>query len=170
MGQDPIVGTSDLIYQNKQLKLTDSTIYINTTENISGSIGGTIVTNGGVNIKKDLYLGGDLYTLISKSSENTFIGDNGISTPSDITNFNFNNFTYFTAIVTVSKKLSSNSLYSGIDIKGIQLSSGWQITTNSIGDDTGINFNINSQGQIQYTSNSVGNWLSTTIKFKTTSI
>jgi len=170
MGQNSIVGTSDLIYQNNQLKLTDSTLYINNTENILGTSGGTLITNGGVNIKKDMYIGGDLYMKISKISENVFIGNNGVNIPANITNFNFSNVNYFTAIVSIIKNTSTSSLCSGFDIRGIQLVSGWEITSNDIGDETGIHFNITNSGQIQYTSNSIGNWLSTTIKFKTTSI
>ena len=63
------------------------------------------------------------------------------------------------------------------EIKGLKKKSGWFIDTSSIGDVLGINFYIttdpnNGSGQIQYTSDSKNDWVSTQMKFRalTTSI
>ena len=218
-GGDPIITTDDLIYKDFTLTLGNmSKILLNNTEDVMGSNGGTIITNGGVNIsksvyigdslmvdsgtlvlnstvnstgltsgtlvnyggasiKKDLYVGGDVYVgghkvNVNLDVEQTFSAGNGIFTPQSITNFIFNNAVvrYFTAMVSVCKTDIFGTYSTGYDIKGIQANSGWVLSSTDLGDNTGINFSIDSFGQMMYTSNSVGNWISTIIKFKMLSL
>ena len=61
-------------------------------------------------------------------------------------------------------------LYANYDIRGVQKQNGdWAINTTFVGDNTGYVFsidNVNSKGQIKYTSTNVSGWSSTTIKFR----
>jgi hypothetical protein len=112
---------------------------------------------------------GDIIKEVSFSAQN-----NQLSV-ANITNLTFPNNTVrsFSAIVSVCiVKSAGQNLYANFDIKGIQKDIGdWAINTNFIGDNTGIVFsisNVNSKGQIQYISESLSNWVSTTFKFKAT--
>ncbi len=110
---------------------------------------------------------GDIIKEISFSAQN-----NQLSL-ANITNLAFPNNTVrsFSAIISVCIVRSAGSnLYANFDIRGIQKDIGdWMINTNFIGDNTGIIFsisNVNSKGQIQYISEDLSNWVSTTFKFK----
>ena len=81
-------------------------LILSSTENIIGSNGGTIITQGGINIQKDLYVGGNIIT-----PTNVFMADNGVSF-GEIPNFKFNSG-YFTAMVYVSKQVNSGVLNAG---------------------------------------------------------
>jgi hypothetical protein len=112
---------------------------------------------------------GDIIKEVSFSAQN-----NQLSV-ANITNLAFPNNTVrsFSAIVSVCiVKSAGQNLYANFDIKGIQKDIGdWAINTNFIGDNTGIVFsisNVNSKGQIQYISEDLSNWVSTTFKFKAT--
>jgi hypothetical protein len=210
-GQDPIVGTEDLIYQNNNLVLgNESKILLNNTEDVVGNNGGTIITNGGINISKSAYIGGSLDvqtgvlslnntinatgltngTLVNYGGaaiqkdlfvggnlflggekiniEQTFLANNGTFIAEAITNFVFDNslVRYFTAMVSVCKTSTLNTISTGHEIKGIQTDSGWVLSNSTIGNNTSVYFSIDSLGQMMYTSNSIGNWISTVIKFR----
>jgi hypothetical protein len=112
---------------------------------------------------------GDIIKEISFSAQN-----NQLSV-ANITNLAFPNNTVrsFSTIISVCIVRSAGSnLYANFDIRGIQKDIGdWTINTNFIGDNTGIVFtisNVNSKGQIQYISEDLSNWVSTTFKFKAT--
>ena len=112
---------------------------------------------------------GDIIKEVSFSAQN-----NQLSV-ANITNLAFPNNTVrsFSAIVSVCiVKSAGQNLYANFDIKGIQKDIGdWAINTNFIGDNTGIVFsisNVNSKGQIQYISEDLSNWVSTTFKFNAT--
>jgi hypothetical protein len=107
--------------------------------------------------------------------EVSFTAQNNQLNVANITNLAFPNNTVrsFSAIVSVCiMKSAGPNLYANYDIKGVQKDIGdWVVNTNFIGDNTGIVFNIsnvNSKGQIQYISEDLSNWVSTTFKFKAT--
>ena len=112
---------------------------------------------------------GDIIKEVSFSAQNNQLSK------ANITNLAFPNNTVrsFSAIVSVCiMKSAGQNLYANYDIKGVQRDIGdWVINTTFIGDNTGIVFNIsnvNSKGQIQYISEDLSNWVSTTFKFKAT--
>ena len=61
--------------------------------------------------------------------------------------------------VNIKKKEKKNK-------KGLKKKNGWIIDAKYIGDETGITFTINNNGQIKYTSTNQASWVSTTIKFR----
>jgi hypothetical protein len=112
---------------------------------------------------------GDIIKEVSFSAQN-----NQLSV-ANVANLAFPNNTVrsFSAIVSVCiMKSAGENLYANFDIRGIQKDIGdWTINTNFIGDNTGIVFsisNVSSKGQIQYISEDLSNWVSTTFKFKAT--
>jgi hypothetical protein len=50
----------------------------------------------------------------------------------------------------------------------VQKGSGWEITIQSTGDESGVSFSITSTGQMQYTSANYVGFISGAIKFKAT--
>ena len=52
------------------------------------------------------------------------------------------------------------------ELIGVQNNSGWYMSVNSTGDDSGIEFDITSSGQVQYTSPDVSGYVSLTFKFR----
>lgn len=103
----------------------------------------------------------------------SFSAANNQSTPADVTGFDFSNGVVrsFKALVSVSIDATSD-LFEVFEILGIQKSSSWEISVDSVGDTSGIVFSITNSGQIQYTSTNETGFVDNTIKFraKTTSI
>jgi hypothetical protein len=62
-GVDPLIGTTDFIYQDRTLTLGNSSrILLNNTDNSTGYTSGGVFTNlGGGSFSKDLYVGGSIY-------------------------------------------------------------------------------------------------------------
>jgi hypothetical protein len=112
---------------------------------------------------------GDIIKEVSFSAQNNQFAKANVTTLA----FPNNTVRSFSAIVSVCiMKSAGQNLYANFDIRGIQKDIGdWSINTNFIGDNTGIVFsisNVNSKGQIQYISEDLTNWVSTTFKFKAT--
>lgn len=119
----------------------------------------------------DSLLGG--LTPTGDISELSFSISNNVTTPTSITNFNFDNTEVrsFEAQVSVEIDADTN-LYEQFVISGIQKDVEWDIAINSVGDFSGVEFSITPLGQIQYTSLNYTNFVSGSIKFRafTTSI
>ncbi len=187
-GIDPIIGTTDLIYRDNELIIGDvSTIVIqNTRSSINLTTGSTFVAYGGVSINKELFIGQKLVVkdvditpnVGDISAEKTFNAQNNQISPVNVTGFEFNNqIKSFTGTICVNIVTDDDEYDALYEIKGLKKKSGWFIDTSSIGDVLGINFYIttdpnNGSGQIQYTSDSKNDWVSTQMKFRalTTSI
>jgi len=71
----------------------------------------------------------------------------------------------FNAMVSVTADADSN-LYEEFEIKGIQRGSDWVVTVSSSGDDTNIDFNINTSGQVLYTSPAYAGFNSMDVNFR----
>jgi hypothetical protein len=77
----------------------------------------------------------------------------------------------FTVVISVSTIVSSGpNFFTQYTVEGIQTDSGWIIDDYFIGDIPNITFTITSTGQLQYTSNLVVNWTSTTLRYQATGI
>ena len=160
----------------------------NTNDALNISNGGSFLTAGGATIQKSLIVGGELIANnlnIQKLSiqnlnygvanlySGSFIASNNVGVPSDITGFLFdytqtNSFTSTVAVKII--RSVGGDLCSMYTIEGNYSSNGWNIYPTVLGDNTGITFNITSNGQIQYTSTNIANWTSTTIRFSVTQL
>ena len=179
-GTSPIIGTTDLIYQDNKLIVGNNSqiVITNTSSCLNLSTGSTFVAYGGVSINKELFIGKQLVVkdvditpnIDDISAEREFFGGNNISLPNDVTGFVFTESSTksFSAMACVSIETNSDEFDALYEIKGLKKRSGWIIDCKYIGDDLGINFTIKSNGQIQYTTTNTLNWLSTTIKFRAT--
>ena len=179
-GTSSIIGTADLIYQDNKLIVgnNSSIIITNTSSSINLTTGSTFVAYGGVSINKELFIGKQLVVkdvditpnIDDISAEREFSGQNNIMVPNNVTGFVFTELSTksFSAMACVSIQTNSDEFDALYEIKGLKKRSGWMIDYKHIGDDLGINFTINSNGQIQYTTTNTPDWLSTTIKFRAT--
>ena len=177
-GFNPIIGTSDLIYQNNSLIVgnNSSIIITNTTSTTNLTTGSSFVAYGGVSINKELFIGKqlvvkDVDVTPNKEdigAERVFNSENNIILPHDITGFYFTDSITksFSAVVCVNIITTSDEFDALYEIKGLRKRNGWIIDYNYIGDNVGMNFYIKGNGQIQYTSVYNHNWLSSTIKFR----
>lgn len=178
-GIDPVIGTSDFIYENNKLILGNiSSIILNSTSAaINLTTGGTLTSYGGMSINKQLLVG---QRLIVKEkditpnvddicAEQSFDANNNQMIAAPIVGFIFSSVTTkaFTSMATITVTTIYEIYDSLFEIKGLKKSSGWIIYTNSVGDDTGVAFSIDhATGQIYYTSSNHMDWISTKIKFR----
>jgi hypothetical protein len=89
------------------------------------------------------------------------------TSPQNITGFAFSNAVVrgFSALVTVEIDATSD-LFEQFTLNGIQKNGSWNMSIESIGDNTGIVFSITSSGQIQYTSPAYDGFTSADVKFR----
>ena len=168
-GADKIIGTSDFIYKDFTLQLGEnSNILILNTENATNLTTGSFITNGGMVVKKDIIIGGDLILNGHNLSENIFYALNNVSTPTNIDSFYFQIDTVkaFSSTICITVLTISDEYDSYIELKGLRKRSQWILNKQYIGYNTEIQFSITDNGQIQYTSPNILNWISTIIKFK----
>lgn len=180
-GLDPIYGSPDLVYKNNIMELgNSSSIFINNTiDAVNLTNGGTITSLGGASLKNLIVgefihinniditpsIGDILVERVFNANMNQILPDNitGLS-------FEFINIKSFIGSLCITITTNVNIYDSLFDIKALNKSSGWVIQTSYFGDNTGIIFNITPNGQVQYTSPFVSNWVSTVFKFRGISI
>lgn len=100
-------------------------------------------------------------------SEGSFSAVNNQTSPANVTGLAFANATVrsFDALVSVSIDATTD-LYEEFKLQGIQKASNWEMSIESLGDDSGITFSITTGGQIQYTSSNLTGFVSNTIKYR----
>jgi len=84
--------------------------------------------------------------------ETSFTVVNNIAVLTDITGFAFTNGSVRSFEAQVSVDRAGDGLYEKFDIEGIQKAGSWEISVESVGDDSGIEFDIDATGQVQYTA------------------
>ena len=143
---------------------------INCTTNATSSTnGGGFTLSGGAAIKKSLYIGDSLYVNNVNLTPNSYdifksITYNALNNQLDIPFITINKdvwtFDIFLAAKIVMTDPNDN-LYCNFNIRGVNKSSSWEIITNYIGDDTGIEFiisteNVTNNGLIEYSTPDYG--------------
>lgn len=144
----------------------------NTTDALSMTNGGTITTLGGASIGKNLYVGsnltvngvsltpnsGDVFSTQSFSAQNNTSGSmNGVIFDSTIWGFD---------MFLSARLIATNNLYANFNIRGINKSGSWELTTTYVGDDTGIQFSLSNTGHLNYTTQDYGGFVSLTFKYR----
>jgi len=137
------------------------------------SAGGSLSIAGGAAIAKSLYIGNNAYigdvnitpNISDKPSTITYIASNNISIPTDITDLIFPNTVWGFDIYLSVQIIATTNYYSNYHIRGVNKGSLWEIVNNYVGDQT-ITFNINNNGQVQYTNTNFGGFVSATFKYK----
>ena len=73
-------------------------------------------------------------------------------------------------MVCVNITTTSDEYDALFELRGLKKKSSWIINSSYIGDNLGIYFTIGDNGQIKYTSRNTTDWVSTTIKFRATTL
>lgn len=106
-------------------------------------------------------------------AETSFSIANNQASPANVTGLAFANATVrgFEVLATVEIDADAD-LFETFALYGIQKGASWDMSQESVGDNSGIIFSINASGQIQYISQSYVNFVSGAIKYRarTTSI
>ena len=103
------------------------------------------------------FSGGDI-------TETSFSFNNNEAVLADITGLAFANGVTRSFEIQLSVDRGGDSLYEKFDIEGIQKAGSWEMSVESVGDDSGIEFEITAAGQVQYTSSNLTS--GGTIKFR----
>ena len=87
--------------------------------------------------------------------ETSFTFSNNIGSLTNITGFKLTNGVTrsFEALISIDR--NGDGLYEKFDIEGIQKSGSWDISISGTGDDSGIEFDMTTSGQLQYTSSNL---------------
>jgi hypothetical protein len=169
-----ITGTTNSLNSTSGQYVFNS-LSIVTTENVSSfTQGGGLTVAGGLAIGKSMAVGQSISLGgISNDIAATFAASNNVSTPTAITDLIFPTANIRSFSINLSIQLLAGSgagnLYAYYTIDGIQNTTGWAIDDTFIGDNTGISFSIDNNGQIYYTSTNITNWISCTFSYKATS-
>jgi hypothetical protein len=105
---------------------------------------------------------------VTSSFSNAFNASNNVSSPSNVIGLSFSNadIRYFMANISVNISRTTNvNLYEIFTLECYQNDAGWSMYVSSLGDTSGVMFNITSGGQIQYTSSNIDNFSSSTFRY-----
>lgn len=104
-------------------------------------------------------------------NETSFSAADNQSSFANITGLAFANATVrsFEAQVSVTIDATA-SLYEVFSLKGIQKGAAWDMAVSGVGDDSGYAFQITNAGQIQYTSPAATGFVSSTMKFRASTL
>jgi hypothetical protein len=149
----------------------------NTTNASSATNGGTFTTLGGGGIAKSLYVGESLYVSSVNMTPNpgdiitsvTSSGVNNQSSFASITGMSFSNTIWgFDVYMTTHIQRTEGNLYTNYHLRGVNKITSWELIKSYVGDDSGLEFDINTSGQIRYTSPDYGlSFTDLTFKWRT---
>lgn len=179
-GNANILGNSNV---SGNLNVTEGTTVsgVLAATNASGSTdtsSGALLVSGGAGIVENLNVGGNITTQSGRpvlpasfgdiqETSTTFVSG---STNADIAGFIFPTASVasFSAQVSIKANVGAENLSAQYDLQGVQTKNGWSINQKAIGDvvDLKVKFQVNSQGQIAYTSDSLAGFVSGSIKYK----
>ena len=166
-GIDPIVATTDFMYTSERvLSLgTESSIHLYNVSN------GSLICDGGASVKRlsinNVSVAPNPDDILE---ELYFEADNNVSEFTNITGLLFSNSRAFDILMRVEILTSTGSLEALYSIKGLKRVDGiYRMNISTFGDNTGINLTV-SDGNIQYKSSNIPNWLSTTFYFTATTL
>lgn len=100
-------------------------------------------------------------------AETSFTIANNQAAPANVTGLAFNNAVVRGFEVLVTAEIDATAdLYETFALYGVQKASGWDMTQEAVGDNSGIIFSINSSGQVQYISQNYAGFVSGKLKFR----
>ena len=174
-GDVRIQGTSDSLNSTSGSLIVAGGVAVgSTTDSDSVTSGGALTVAGGAAIAKSLSVGSHInLSGINTQFSGSFEGANNVTSPADITGLIFPSSTIrsFNVMLSISITRSAGGNYfAQYSIDGVQNDNGWIIEEEYIGDNTGLDFSINTDGQIQYKSPNYVNWSSTVIRYTASAV
>jgi hypothetical protein len=143
-------------------------LQINSTENsILGTSNGGLYVLGGATISKSLHVN-NVRIGTTNVFASTCLLDNNKNVPTDIPDLSFDNGSILSfniqGNITIVKSVGEN-LSQTVNMIGHRANNSWELYLDTIGDTTGVTFNITNSGQIQYTTTNQTNFVSNTFHF-----
>ena len=170
-GCNSIITDSKITFYNNKLILdnTSGILLINGEDSLDIS-SGSLITYGGAYIKKSLLVN-DINITPNRDDiihRIVFNANNNIITPTNIDKliFDFNYTIAFKVYMSINITTNTGNIIEVDDLYGYYKNGMWILDRVSYGDTSGIVLSINNSGQIQYTSSSTPNWMSTTVSFR----
>jgi hypothetical protein len=148
---------------------------INCDQNASNNtVGGSFTVNGGGSIKKDLYVGQELYVNNINFTPNNgdqwkssiFSANNNQSSQETITGLNLDSNIWGFDIFLTARLNADDDLYTNYHLRGVNKNTSWEIVKTYVGDDIGIEFFITNLGEIQYTTPNYSGFVSLEFKWR----
>lgn len=145
-----------------------------TTNASSVTSGGCLTIAGGASISQKLYVGSlnvngtemtpNPYDTFSSVS---FTAGNNITTLSDVTCLVFDNTVWGFDVYLAVQLTATSNMYANFHLRGINKGSTWELSKTYVGDDTGIDFEITSSGQVKYTTQNYSGFSSLIFRWRT---
>lgn len=166
--------TTYLPLEISDLYNTGSIIVENTTNATGNTVGGSIITYGGVSIAKDVYIGESLYVSnidTTPSSDDIIapltvtVGNNQAS-PVNLSNITLTNSIGFDLYLTSVILGTVSNYYTNYHIRGINKNPMWTLAKSYVGDNIDIDILVNTNGNLQYTTPNIPDATSLTFKLK----
>jgi len=88
--------------------------------------------------------------------------NNNVTTATVVPGLSFGGNNMFKIDVYVALVTNTGTMGAMYTLRGLKSSTGWTLSATYVGDNTGINFSIDANGNIMYTSTNVANWTGTT--------
>ncbi len=113
---------------------------------------------------------GNLTVGLNSQYSGSFNASNNVSAAADVTGFLVPaGITSFESSLTVTL-VSGTTAYENFAISGVKTASSWALFISQKGTSTGVQFSMNSSGQLQYTSTNVAGFVSSTFRFSVSQI
>jgi len=177
-GSEGPLSSAQLLYTSGMLMITGTTPAYNLSSgSVFKALGGVIIEENllvanGIDANNQIISGvatpTEPYDAVNKSYVDYYLGistgdiretgftlGNGVLTPSPVTAFVFDSAKTSSFEALVYLKNSVSEIFAQFELNGIYRDSFWQMSTRLVGDyNSGVNFTINSEGQIDYTNQS----------------
>lgn len=115
------------------------------------------------------FLSGIAVSSAGDINETSFAAANNQSSAANVTGLAFANATVRSFKAQVSVAIDADSdLFEVFELMGVQKGASWDMSVQSVGDNSGITFSITTAGQVQYVSTNVAGFVSNTMKFRAT--
>lgn len=173
-----INSTTSSVNRSSGSIVVNGGVGISSTEDaVSSTNGGGLTVGGGGAIAKSLYVGNDLYISGVKMTPNsqdifatrTFSANNGQIVAANITDFAFNNtvwgFDGYLCARFESTNVGENK-YANFYLRGVNKGTTWELVQTYVGDDMGLQFDVDTNGQVRYTSPTYPNFVGLTFKWR----
>lgn len=103
----------------------------------------------------------------SEIHSGTFDAANNQSAATDVTGLSLANADFRAAKIIISVYVNATTdLHEIFTLDLIQTASGWDYSQSSVGDESNVDFSVNSSGQVQYTSGNETGYSSSVFKYQ----
>lgn len=113
------------------------------------------------------FLSGIAVSSAGDINETSFSAANNQVSAANVTGLAFANGTVRSFKAQVSVAIDADAdLFEVFELMGVQKGASWDMSVQSVGDNSGITFSITNAGQVQYTSSNVAGFVSNSMKFR----